>query len=128
MTYEGAWLDRIAASLAEEDGDGVVRSILLQSRVAALGVRRIATPLVRIQAEEIQSLGAVTSTSQVVLEIWTKISNVGSRVADWNLAVALGVAVGLHVPSSGLDVRGGGAIGADVEHLVADEEAAEVVV
>lgn len=78
--------------------------------------------------EEIECTGRVISTSHVVLQVWSENSNVGGGVSDGDVAVPLTVTIGLHVPSSGLDVRSSNAVGTTVDQLIADKEAGNVVV
>ena len=118
----------IAACLRKEDGDVIVGGVLLELAVPRLLEGGSATPLVGIQTEKVQRLGAVGAASEVVLQIGAEVGDVGGRVTDGDVAVALGVAVGLHVADGGLDVGGGDAVGAGGEDLVADEEAGDVVV
>lgn len=112
----------VAARLAEEDGHGELGGVLLELVVAGLGVGAGVAPRVRVEGEEVDNLRGVAAARQVVLEHGAELLNVGGRVADGDAAVALAVAVGLHVAGGGLEVGRGGGVFLLGDVFVADEE------
>ena len=128
LVVEGARADRVAARLGHEDGDAVVGRVGFEHVVPGGLVAAVAAPGVGVQREEVERLRGVAAAREVVLQHGAEGGNVGGGVADGDLAVVLCVAVGLHVAGGGLDVgRSDGAV-ARREHLVAHEEAGQVVV
>jgi hypothetical protein len=105
LVVEGAGGTDIATGLGEEDGNVVLRGVLLQEDVARGLVSGIAAPdtsqwwetlyveedlpLVGVQAIEIDSLGGILTASEIVLQHWTKTTDVCRCVANGDLAVAL---------------------------------------
>lgn len=90
----------VAASLGEEDGHGVVDSLLLQGHVAALNIVDITTPLVGVQTEELDAIAA----SEVVLENWTEPCDIRMRVTDGDIPVAFDGTVVFEIHGCGLDI------------------------
>lgn len=128
LVVEGARRCGVAARLGEEDGDGVVGGLVLEGAVAGGFVGGSTAPLIGVQAEEVEALGGVGATGEVVLQHGPQFCNIGGGVADGDLAVALLVAVGFHVARGGEDVWGGWRAGRGREDLIPDEEARGVVV
>lgn len=46
LVGKGSWLGRIAAGFGDEDGNGVVYDLLVESFISRLRIRRISTPLI----------------------------------------------------------------------------------
>jgi hypothetical protein len=61
LVREVARLHSVAASLGHEDGDVEVEGVCLQLVIAGLLVRRVATPGVGIEREEVNGFGLVTA-------------------------------------------------------------------
>lgn len=117
-----------ASSLGKEDGDGEVLGVQLQLVVGRLGVCAGVAPRVRVEREEVDSLGRVATASEVVLEHRAKLQDVGSRVSNGDVTVALSITVRLHVASSSLEVGGRGRIIFSSNVLISNENTQKVVV
>lgn len=117
----------VAASFGEENGDRIVRGILLEHIVTRLDVARGTTPLVGVQSEKVQTITRILATSQVFLEHGTEFGDIRGRVSDGDRTVPLVVAISLDITGRGQDIRscGGSLLGRD--DLVADKDATGVV-
>lgn len=88
----------------------------------------LATPLVAVEREEIDGVGWVSATSQVVLQHRPKLSNVGSTISNRHLAIVSGGPVCLQVSRSGLDVGSSHTLAGLGDDLVAHEKAEGVII
>lgn len=127
LVLKGTGSRGVAASLGKENGDGVAGSILLQLAVSRDRVAGVTAPLVGVQGVKVQLLRRVRSTGHVVLQHGAQIGNVGSRVADRDLAVTLLVTIGLHVTGSSQDIGGSGGVLEHGEDFIADKDTGGVV-
>lgn len=121
-------LGRVATSLGEEDRDAVVGGILLQEHIPRLVVVGVAAPLVGIEREEVKVVRTVSRASHVILQVRSQFRDVGCRVANRDIAVALVVTVRLHIAGGRLDIGCSNAVRACGQHLVSNEETSDVVI
>lgn len=117
-----------ASSLGKEDGDGEVLGVFLQLVVGRLGVCAGVAPRVRVEREEVDSLRRVATASEVILEHGAKLQDVGSRVSNGDVTVALGITVRLHVAGSSLEIGSRGRIIFSSNVLISNENTQQVVV
>lgn len=127
LVLERAGTDSVAAGLGEENGDRIVRGILLELVVTRLDVARGTTPFVGVQTEEVQIVRRILVTSQVVLEHGTEFGDIRSRVSNGDWTVPFVVPISLDITGRRQDVRGccRSLFGGD--DFVADEDASSVV-
>lgn len=88
----------------------------------------ITAPLVGIEAEEINDLIRLVTTSEIILQHGTQLGNISSRISDGNLSVFLCSHVGLQVSRGSLDVWSSQGAISSVDNFVSNPEACQVVV
>lgn len=117
----------VAAGFGEENGDRIVRGILLEHVVTRLDVARGSTPLVGVQTEKVQTITRILATSQVFLEHGTEFGDIRGRVSDGDRTIPLVVAISLDITGRGQDVRSSGRSLLGRDDFIADEDATGVV-
>lgn len=117
-----------ASSLGEEDGNGEVLGVLLKLIVSRPDIGTGVAPRIRVEGKEVDNLGRVAATGEIVLKRRAELQDIGRRVADGDLTIALSIAVGLHVAGGSLEIGGGGRIIFSSNVLISNEESQDVVV
>jgi hypothetical protein len=134
----------VATIFRKEDGNGIVYSGGLQLGISRTRVRRRGTaPLVGVQGVEIDSLGGVWSTDEIVFKHGSQDGSISGRVPNRDLTVTFCFLIAFQIGRgsekvwrrsrvidcdvSVCDGRQGERL-TDVEHLIANEEACRVVV
>lgn len=127
LVVKGTRCGGVATRLGEENGNGVVRGILLQHVVSRNLVARLAAPLVGVQRVEVQALRFVLGACKVVLEHGAQVGDICSGIANGDVPVTLLITVGLDITGSSQNVGGGvGAIGHG-QDFVADKDTGGVI-
>lgn len=127
LVLKGTGRGGVAASLGEEDRDGVVSRVLLQTTVSRLLIAGRTTPLVGVQRVKVQAFGCILGTGHVILQHRSQIGDIGCRVTNGNLAIALLITVGLDVASSCQDIGGSSRAIGRGKYLISDQDASSVV-
>lgn len=120
--------DEVAAVLGEENGNVRTLKVADDGAVARLGVSGVTAPLVVVESKEVHL--AISRVGQFAAEVGPSIrehgSNVGSRVANTNLARSVERNVLLHVTNNGTNVGRHRLNGVLVDDLVTGKESQQV--
>ena len=117
----------VTAGLGKENGDRVLRGILLKDAVAGLNVTRRTTPFIGVETKEVQTICSLLAASEIVLEHGTQFGDIRSGISDRNRAVPFVVTVDLDITSCSQNKRGRFRSHLGCDNLVADEDACGVV-
>lgn len=117
-----------ASSLGEEDGDGKVLGVLFKLIVSGPNIGTGVAPRIRVEGKEVDNLRRIATTGEIVLKRRTELQDIGGRIADGDLTIALCVAVGLHITGGSLEIGSSGRIIFSSNVLISNEESQDVVV